>query len=281
MEFYQRVKNSLIVISVWILMMAFSIGIPYYQRFVNIIIGFKKQVKSIGMHHWDTNPILIKHELGDLTAGIYEMGARIEDSIAKLLDEKKLSLAVEKLQVIEKKQNFFIGSITHKFKTPLTSIIAFADLLEIYKNDPKLLEGARINISKESYRLLEMLEQVLSLKSIPKFAFEYPRETSNFGIDEGYFVENSVESSKIQCLHRKKFSPAEVYGNKGAMIQIFMNLLDNAIKYNRENGCIWVDGIIFEKTGQLHIKDTGIGIPEEFQIPKSFFKIYFPNIARF
>ena len=76
------------------------------------------------------SPVSRRDEIGELSEGIAYMSREIEQSLAR--------------------QKQFIGNVSHEFKTPLTSIIAYSDLLDMYRDDPVLLNEARANIRQES-----------------------------------------------------------------------------------------------------------------------------------
>ena len=130
--------------------------------------------------------ILIKYtvnrndELGELSKGIISMSNTIEKSIKELkIERDSLSIAVDKLKKMDKKQKEFIGNVTHEFKTPITTIKAYAELIGMYKNDLSLVKEGTLNISKECDRLTTMVDRVLSLSALEKYDFEIEKKEIN------------------------------------------------------------------------------------------------------
>lgn len=206
-----------------------------------------------------------KDELGELGSNISCMGARIQSQFENMQKEQKnLSLAVDKLEVLGNQQKQFIGNVSHEFKTPLTVIKAYTDLMLQYHEDPALLTQAQENINKEIQRLTNMLEKVLNLSALEKYDFELHIEEAD--IAELLKDTCSRMLGRVQKYSQQLHTEMEsniIHTDKEIFMQIMMNLIDNAIKYNRPEGHIWVvsgkeDHFLF-----VRVKDTGIGIPKE------------------
>src|SRR5690606_40341922 len=127
--------------------------------------------------HFETPVMKRNDEIGELGAGIAAMSERLKLTMQdKDKEREKLALAVQKLSELDQQQKEFIGNVTHEFKTPLTSIKAFIDLLDMYPDDEELQMTARSHIASETQRLYEMVEKVLQLSAMQKYDFEYNKE---------------------------------------------------------------------------------------------------------
>ncbi|MBW7460590.1 HAMP domain-containing protein, partial [Paenibacillus sepulcri] len=143
-DYYARLQRSLRNIGLAALAVSFLIGFLYVSRVTGSLRKLRSAADQIRDGHFiKDSPVRRRDELGELSEGITYMSREIEQSFAR--------------------QKQFIGNISHEFKTPLTSIIAYSDLLDMYRDDPALLDEARENIRKEADRLLEMVEKVLHL----------------------------------------------------------------------------------------------------------------------
>jgi signal transduction histidine kinase len=154
--------------------------------------------------------------------------------------------------------------VTHEFKTPLTSIKAYLDLLEMYPDDDELLETAQTNIKSETERLYEMVDKVLQLSTLEKYDFEYnPEKIEIKQITSSVLQSLSGKMNKFGIKLEAELTEAYVNADKDSIIIILVNLLDNAIKYNKIDGKIFVKNYIHEEQVYIEIIDTGIGIPKE------------------
>ncbi|WP_283657992.1 HAMP domain-containing sensor histidine kinase [Paenibacillus sp. RC343] len=193
------------------------------------------------------------------------MSKEIEQSIAaKDEEQRKLQLAIHKLQALEQQQKQYIGNISHEFKTPLTSIKAYVDLLNMYDDDPKLLLEAKASIAKETQRLYEMVEKVLQVSALEKYDFESQAELLE--VAEGLrdvCARMSGKAERFGITISCDAEPAHIWIDKESFMHIFINLLDNAIKYNVPQGTIHVHSELRDNRVRITIRDSGIGIPEE------------------
>jgi signal transduction histidine kinase len=193
------------------------------------------------------------------------MSREIESSIAaKDEEQRKLQLAVTKLQALEQQQKQYIGNISHEFKTPLTSIKAYVDLLNMYDDDPKLLFDAKLNIAKETGRLYEMVEKVLQLTALEKYDFESQAELLEVaeGLEDICGRMNG-KAERYGITITLDAEPAHIWIDKESFMHIFINLLDNAIKYNVPQGSVHLHSEVRDQRVWITIKDSGIGIPPE------------------
>ncbi|PEL09865.1 HAMP domain-containing sensor histidine kinase [Bacillus sp. AFS017336] len=262
-EFYDNTINLFIKIGLVTTILSFIIGYFFFNSLVMSILKLRKVTEEIKLGNYPERSILSrKDELGYLSQAIFYMSNEIQSNIKGIQQEKEnLQLAVEKLKILEKQQKQFIGSITHEFKTPLTVIRAYIDLLDMYSDDPKLLEEAISNIGKESLRLYDMVEKILKLAELEKYDFEIEKEAVDIkSLLEDICSRMKGKMTKFGLAIHTNFEHATILIDKESFTLIMMNLLDNAIKYNKPNGEISVSNIVENNQLIINVTDTGIGI---------------------
>ncbi|MDF2868680.1 MAG: hypothetical protein K0R05_255 [Anaerocolumna sp.] len=264
-RFYHQIQQMFIYIGGTVFLLSFLFAYFYFNVFANGIIGLVKTVERIGEGDYETSAFSRRDEIGRLSIGIQKMSQKIKKNIDNMEEEqKKLTLAVNKLSMLDKQQKQFIGSVTHEFKTPLTSIKAYIDLLEMYPDDEELLHTAKLNIKSETERLYEMVEKVLKLAALDKYEFELNKEPMDIR-QMLLSVVASVQGKIDKFGLRLDIDLTEAYVevDKDSLTIVLINLVDNAIKYNRTNGSIQIKNYKAANQVIIEITNTGTGIPRE------------------
>ncbi|WP_339257842.1 HAMP domain-containing sensor histidine kinase [Paenibacillus sp. FSL R5-0749] len=267
-EFYTRILQLFIWAGITVVALSFILGYLFYNRFAVAITRLKRSADSIREGNYITeSPVRRKDELGELGQGIYYMSTSIQQNITAMhAEQQKLQLAIEKLQALEQQQKQYIGNISHEFKTPLTSIKAYVELLDMYKDDPQLLDDATSNIGKETERLYEMVEKVLHLSALEKYDFENQAED----VEVSALLEDACgrmrgKAEKFALNMELDLEPAVIRSDRESLMHIFINMLDNAIKYNIPDGVIRVKSELQmqERQAVIRIYNSGTPIPAE------------------
>lgn len=182
---------------------------------------------------------------------------------AKELSESFNHMA-EELERTEMLRSDFINNFSHEFKTPIVSIAGFAKLLK----HSNLTEDQRMDyiniIEEESLRLATMATNVLNLTKIENQTIL--TETSEFNLSEQIrncvlLLENKWTKKNIQL--DINFDEYTLYANDEMLKEVWINLLDNAIKYSDEGGTIRIDITEIESRLLVSISNTGEEIPED------------------
>ncbi|MEK3918318.1 sensor histidine kinase [Paenibacillus sp. FSL K6-2393] len=267
-EFYTRILQLFIWAGITVVALSFILGYLFYNRFAVAITRLKRSADFIREGNYITeSPVRRKDELGELGQGIYYMSTSIQQNITAMhAEQQKLQLAIEKLQALEQQQKQYIGNISHEFKTPLTSIKAYVELLDMYKDDPQLLDDATSNIGKETERLYEMVEKVLHLSAMEKYDFENQAED----VEVSALLEDACgrmrgKAEKFALNMELDLEPAVIRSDRESLMHIFINMLDNAIKYNVPDGVIRVENELRmqERQAVIRIYNSGTPIPAE------------------
>lgn len=267
LAFYNDIRQLFIYIGAGVFILSFLVGNIYFNSFATGIIRLDHMVDRIREGHYETTALKRKDEIGKLSQGIHAMSGQIKATILGMEDEQnKLKLAVNKLSLLDIQQKQFIGNVTHEFKTPLTSIKAYIDLLEMYPDDEKLLQTAIVNVKSETERLYQMVDKVLQLSALEKYDFELKLEK--------LAVKPAIESvlgslkGKIDKFGIQLYTELEdtyIHGDKDSLTLVLVNLLDNAIKYNKSNGSLSIKSYSAADQVVIEVVDTGIGIPPELE----------------
>ena len=168
----------------------------------------------------------------------------------------------------EKMRREFSANVSHELKTPLTSISGFGEMIAngMYANEADVrMFGQRIY--SEAQRMVTLINTILHLSKL-----EENDTTITWGmVNMEEVVKYVVDIISPQAHHRgvkvlSETEPVYVHGNHSLLSELLVNLLDNAVKYNRQNGQVSVK---LSKTADHHmvltVADTGIGIPKDKQ----------------
>lgn len=207
---------------------------------------------------------------GDFRVRVQEIDS--DSEIAVLL--KNFNHMTQELSSIELFRNDFINNFSHEFKTPITSIMGFAKQLQNKDlSDEKRKEYTDIIIS-ESQRLTNMASNVLLLSK-----FENQKIVTNkalFDLDEQLrscviLLEKDWSRRNIEmCLD---LEPVKLSGNSEMLSHLWLNLIENAIKYSNENSSVTVSCHKAGNFAEVTVKDAGMGM-DEATLKNIFDKFY-------
>lgn len=160
----------------------------------------------------------------------------------------------------------FTANVSHELKTPLHSISGYAELLknDMVKREDQIPFAGKIY--DEAQRMIRLVEDIISLSHLDEGAKDMPKEATDlYALAEKAVRSLEPEAKTAHVTLELSGTPAILTGNSQLLYSIIYNLCDNAIKYNRENGNVFI-AIRNENTDViLSVKDTGIGIAPEHQ----------------
>lgn len=164
----------------------------------------------------------------------------------------------------EEQRREFTANVSHELKTPLQSIMGSAELLESNLVKPEDQPGFVKKIYEESKRLLALIDDIIQLSELDESTMIKASEKLNLK-DIVHEAQDALEQSAVthHVTLNLKFEDSMVLGNARLMYEIAYNLMDNAIRYNRENGSVTVSTFQSGSDSVLQVQDTGIGIPHE------------------
>lgn len=176
-------------------------------------------------------------------------------------------------------KNEFISNITHELKTPIATVGVAIEALKSFNaiHDPKRTQEYLDISQNELQRLNLLVDKVLKLSMFEKKEIDLKYETLNLKD----VVEEVVASMRLQIEKYRAVVSVNTAGNcflqgdRLHLLSVVFNLLDNSLKYGKENPAIHINLEEKEKTVQLTIADNGIGIPAEYKdkVFEKFFRI--------
>ncbi len=203
--------------------------------------------------------------------GKFKSDEELKPLVNALLQQKK------KQKMLDRQKKQFTANVSHELKTPLTSIAGYAELIETgMAKEEDIKPFARV-IRKQALRLVSLSEDIIQLSQLE----ESDDENMSFESVDLYDIANKcVEALTINALNKNvtlSLSGEQCYirGKAQLVEEMVYNLLDNAIRYNKENGTVTVTVTPLSKGASVSVKDTGIGIPTKYQdrIFERFFRV--------
>ncbi len=176
----------------------------------------------------------------------------------------------------EQKKDEFISIASHEMKTPLTTVKAYLQLIEMVLSENKNNEKASLYAKKASLsvtRLNELISELLDVSKIQSGKLDYNFTTFNFDEMIDTTIENMQYSSPFHSILKTGSVHQKITGDKDRLQQVVINLLSNAIKYSPSAGKVFINVGLENGEVKVSVKDSGIGIPRH-DIEKIFEKYY-------
>ncbi len=222
---------------------------------------------------------------GDFSARINQES---EDEIGELC--AGINHMADELSTAEAMKNEFISSVSHELRTPLTAIKGWAETLndmaadENVKADPEMMQKGLHIIVGETERLSEMVEELLDFSRMQSGRFSLQMATMDILAELGDAVLIYMERAKkerIRVIYEEPEMLPFVYGDKNRIRQVFINIIDNAIKYSDADGLVEITAEEVEDGSAVRIivQDHGCGIKKS-DLGKVKTKFYKPNHTR-
>ena len=193
-------------------------------------------------------------------------------------DEKyksELLIAAKKAEAANEAKTEFLQRMSHDIRTPINGICGMLDVADHYADDMQKQTECRIKIKEASNLLLELVNEVLDMSKLESDEVVLEKRPFNLSsISEEVFVvieQIAIEQNIRIVWEKKEIIHRNLIGSPGHVKRVMMNILSNAVKYNKENGCIYIScrEILSEQpemtTMEFVCRDTGIGMTEAFQ----------------
>jgi signal transduction histidine kinase len=188
--------------------------------------------------------------------------------------KEMLESYTEKLASLNKMKANFIATVSHEFRTPLTSIKAYCETLLRSADDVdrNILKEFLLVINDESDRLMALIEDILDFSQMESGMIRFERTPCSLN-DTIEIAARELEKNfrrKNISLHKDlPASDVTVRGERELMMQLIINLLHNAAKFTPEGGNVWISLRDETISARIIVEDDGIGIPDD-QIDKIF-----------
>ena len=193
-------------------------------------------------------------------------------------DEKykaELLRAAKKAEAANEAKTEFLQRMSHDIRTPINGICGMIDVADHYAEDMKKQTECRAKIKEASHLLLELINEVLDMSKLESdevILEEIPFNLNSISEEILGVIEQMATEQNIRIIWEKKeVTHWNLIGSPVHVKRILMNILSNAVKYNKENGYVYIScrEIPSEQTAMTTLefvcRDTGIGMTEAFQ----------------
>mgnify|MGYP002613864610 CR=1 FL=1 len=193
-------------------------------------------------------------------------------------DEKykaELLIAAKKAEAANEAKTEFLQRMSHDIRTPINGICGLVNMADYYADDMEKQAEYRTKVKEASNLLLELVNDILDMSKLESGEIvleEIPFNLSSISREVFVVIEPMAAEQNIRIVWEKKeITHQNFIGSPGYVKRVMMNILSNAVKYNRENGRIYISCMEIPSeqpemtTMEFVCRDTGIGMTEEFQ----------------
>jgi two-component system phosphate regulon sensor histidine kinase PhoR len=228
-------------------------------------------------------------ERGGVKVETYENGRRVFDlrvvpltsSGSKILGAVGVLFDITRMERLEIVRQEFLSNVSHELRTPLTSIMALAETLETGAIDDQENNRRFLSIiQKNAARMQHLIEDILELSAIEAGNVNVLPETILLWslVEEIVSSLSSAASGRSISVENLIQQDAKVFADPHRLMQMLTNLIDNAIKFNRDEGSITIAHEAGERD-RIIVTDTGEGIPSQ-HLDRVFERFYRVDRAR-
>lgn len=206
----------------------------------------------------------------------FRIQKKTEDEIGELCDT--INYMAGEISTAERLKNDFVSSVSHELRTPLTAIKGWAETMrEAGTSDVELTEKGLQVIVDESERLSGIVEELLDFSRMQggHLVMKFGRVDVAAELSEAVFLfRDRALREEIELIYIEPESLPPVLGDHDRLKQVFINVIDNAIKYSNHGGKIRIETANMVGHVQVVISDTGVGISKTDlpNIKKKFYK---------
>lgn len=251
-----------VIVAVVLVMVLFS-GMFFVKSIIRPLQGLADATKNFAK--------------GDFSQRIERTG---DDELGELCDS--INYMAEELSNTEAMKNEFISSVSHELRTPLTAIKGWTETVEAMYGDVETFKKGMRVINSETERLSQMVEELLDFSRIQDGRLTLIMDTMDVLAELGETMLIYQERARVLGITLNYYEPKDlpfVYGDRHRLKQVFINVVDNAIKYSDKGDTVSVEA--YEENNEICIlvSDTGIGIAKE-DLPKIKTKFFKANHTR-
>lgn len=267
-----RVVTSLSKVDIQLgVIMIFIIAISGAIIILMLVLGLYF-IKSIVMPLRVISANARKIAKGDFSVHIEE---KTDDELGELC--RVFNDMADELENSEKIKNDFISSVSHELRTPLTAIKGWSETIAASPDDKETARKGMRVIAEETGRLSDMVEELLDFSRIQGGRFNLSKANMDVFAELTDAVIIYSEKARQENKNLIYDEPSEIvtiYGDRNRIRQVFINIIDNAIKYSADNGRISVDTAVTDKSVIITVEDNGCGIAQSdlAKVKSKFYK---------
>lgn len=248
-----------LTVSVFILLVVTFMGV-YFVKSICVPLGkIGSTAKKLAKGDFSERiPVVSGDEIGQLSRAFNEMADELENS--------------------EQIKNDFISSVSHELRTPLTAIKGWSETLESGYDPETFRKGMKV-ITGETKRLEQMVEDLLDFSRIQSGHFTLQLTTIDLiaELEDAILIYiDKAKKENISLSYNEPEFMCAVVGDKNRLRQVFINIIDNALKYTEAGGSIEVEAQKTDSAVTVSVSDTGAGIAPD-DLPKVKQKFYKAN----
>lgn len=248
-----------LTVSVFILLVVTFMGV-YFVKSICVPLGkIGSTAKKLAKGDFSERiPVVSGDEIGQLSRAFNEMADELENS--------------------EQIKNDFISSVSHELRTPLTAIKGWSETLESGYDPETFKKGMKV-ITGETKRLEQMVEDLLDFSRIQSGHFTLQLTTIDLiaELEDAILIYiDKAKKENISLSYNEPEFMCAVVGDKNRLRQVFINIIDNALKYTEAGGSIEVEAQKTDSSVTVSVSDTGAGIAPD-DLPKVKQKFYKAN----